>query len=234
LKSALANIEPTFTVYRELQIALVKYMLISKMDDEEKLPTPRATVLFGTPYDGIPRLARLLRLVGDLPESAGVDADSRIYEGPLVGAVKHFQKRHGIRSDGYLTPETLDQLNVPLSERVEQIRLALERYRWLRYDFPQPPIVINIPAFRLDAFDEEGKVGLTMTVDVGGGFAPTPVLEDKIEYLVFRPYWDVPLDIQRDEIVANIKDDPDNFSGNHLQALAADAPRKLIQCFVQN
>jgi murein L,D-transpeptidase YcbB/YkuD len=98
----------------------------------------------------------------------------------------------------------------------------LERYRWLRYDFPQPPIVINIPGFRLYAFDEKGKVGLTMTVDVGGEYTPTPVLEDKVEYLVFRPYWDVPLDIQRDVIVANIKDGPDNFSGNHLQAIAAD------------
>jgi murein L,D-transpeptidase YcbB/YkuD len=222
LKSALANIEPTFTVYRELQEALVKYMLFAKEDDGERLPTPHALVLFGTQYEGVPRLARLLRLVGDLPESAEVAKDSRIYEGPLVDAVKRFQKRHGIRPDGYVTPETLDQLNVPLSERVEQIRLALERYRWLCYDFPQPPIVINIPGFRLYAFNEEGKVGLTMTVDVGGEYTPTPVLEDKIEYLVFRPYWDVPLDIQRDVIVANIKDGSDNFSANHLEAVGAD------------
>jgi murein L,D-transpeptidase YcbB/YkuD len=222
LKSALANIEPTFAVYRELQEALVKYMLLAKEDDGEKLPTPRAFVLFGTPYDGVPRLARFLRLVGDLPESAEVAVDSRIYEGSLVEAVKRFQKRHGIRPNGYLTPETLDQLNVPLSKRVEQIRLALERYRWLRYDFPQPPVIINIPGFRLYALTEEGKIGLTMTVDVGGEYTPTPVLEDKIEYLVFRPYWDVPLDIQRDVIVANIKDGPDNFSENHLEAIAAD------------
>ena len=197
-------------------------MLLAKQDDGEKLPTPHATVLFGTPYDGVPRLARLLRLVGDLPESAEFAADSRIYDEPLIQAVKRFQKRHGLRSDGYLTPETLDQLNVPLSSRVEQIRFALERYRWLRYDFPQPPIIINIPGFRLFALNEEGKVGLTMTVDVGGAYSPTPVLENKIEYLVFRPYWDVPLDIQKDLIVANIKDGPDNFEGNHLEAVAPD------------
>jgi len=222
LKSAIANLEPPFTIYRDLQKALVKYMALAKQDDGEKLPTPHATVLFGTPYDGVPRLARLLRLLGDLPASANVGVGSLVYEGPLVQAVKRFQRRHGIRADGYLSPETLDQLNVPLSARAEQIRLALERCRWLRYDFPQPPIIVNLPGFRLYAFDEQGKVALSMTVDVGGEYAPTPVLEDKIEYLVFRPYWDVPLDIQRNEIVANIQENPANFAASHLEAVAPD------------
>src|SRR5208337_2846823 len=118
---------------------------------------------------------------------------------PLVQAVKCFQKRHGLREDGYLTPGTIAQLNVPLSERVEQIRLALERYRWLRYNFSQPPVVINIPGFHLYAMNEKGRAVLSMPVEVGDEYTPTPVLEGKIEYMVFRPYWDVPLDIQRDE-----------------------------------
>jgi murein L,D-transpeptidase YcbB/YkuD len=118
---------------------------------------------------------------------------------------------------------TLDQLNVPLSYRVEQIRLALERCRWLRYDFSQPPIVVNIPAFRLYAFNEDGGIGLTMSVDVGGEDAAntrTPVLEDEIEYLVFCPYWDVPLSIQRDEIVPNIMEDRDYLSEFEFEAVA--------------
>ena len=104
-----------------------------------------------------------------------------------------------------------------------QIQLALERYRWLRYDFPRPPIVVNIPAFRLYAFNEKGGIDLTMKVDVGEEGATstqTPVLEDEIAYLVFRPYWDVPFRIQRDEIVLNIRENPDYLSEDHFEVIA--------------
>jgi murein L,D-transpeptidase YcbB/YkuD len=222
LKSALAGFEPPFARYEELIKALAKYMRLAKEDDGEKLPEPHGMGFSGTPYDGVPRLARLLRLVGDLPESAEIPTDSRLYDGSLVEAVKRFQSRHGLRPDGYLTLDTLQQLNVPLSSRVEQIRLALERFRWLRDDYPQPPIVINIPGFQLYAMRKDGSIALTMTVDVGDEYGRTPVLEGAIEYLVFRPYWDVPLNIQRKEIVPNIKDDPNYLSEVHFEVIAPD------------
>lgn len=226
LESALDSVEPPIATYDELKKVLAKYMQLAKEDDGEKLPDPHGIVFSGTKYDGVPRLARLLRLVGDLPEDAVMPADPRLYDGPLVEAVKRFQNRHGLRPDGYLNLETLKQLNVPLAHRVEQIRLALERYRWLRYDFPQPPIIVNIPGFRLYALDKEGKIALTMTVDVGDEYDRTPAFEDKIEYLVFRPYWDVPLNIERDEIVPNIKDDPNYLAEVHFEVIAPDG--KLV------
>jgi murein L,D-transpeptidase YcbB/YkuD len=223
LKSALATIEPPIASYREMKRALLTYLRLEKEDDGEKLPDPHGIVFTGTFYDGVPRLARLLRLLGDLPESAVVPEDSRLYAGALVEAVERFQERHGLRPVGYLDLKTLEQLNVPQSYRVEQIQLALERYRWLRYDFPRPPIVVNIPAFRLYAFNKDGGIDLTMRVDVGEEGAAstrTPVLEDEIAYLVFRPYWDVPLPIQRDEIVPNIRNDPDYLSEVHFEVIA--------------
>jgi murein L,D-transpeptidase YcbB/YkuD len=222
LRSALTHFEPPFARYDELKKALVNYMRLAKEDDGEKLPEPHGMGFSGTLYDGVPRLARLLRLVGDLPESAEIPADSRLYDGPLVEAVKRFQSRHGLRPDGYLTLDTIEQLNVPLSSRVEQIRLALERFRWLRDDYPQPPIVINIPGFQLYALRKDGSIALTMTVDVGDEYGRTPVLEGAIEYLVFRPYWDVPLNIQKKEIVQNIKDDPNYLSEVHFEVIAPD------------
>ena len=222
LKSELATIEPPIASYREMKRALLTYLQLAKADDGETLPDPHGIVFSGTQYDGVPRLTRLLRLLGDLPESAVVPEDSRLYAGALVEAVKRFQERHGLRTDGYLELKTLEQLNIPLSYRVKQIQLALERYRWLRYDFPRPPIVVNIPAFRLYAFNKEGGIDLTMSVDVGEDAASTrtPVLEDEIEYLVFRPYWDVPLSIQRNEIVPNIRDDPDYLSEVNFEIIA--------------
>ena len=222
LKSVLAGAAPPSLEYAQLQEALVKYMRLAKEDSGEKLPDPHGIVFSGTSYDGVPRLVALLRLLGDLPESAVIPADSRLYEGALVEAVKRFQRRHGLRPDGYLSVNTLEQLNVPLSERVEQIRLTMERNRWLSYDFPQPPIIVNIPGYRLYALDKSGKIALTMAVDVGDEYDRTPVLEDKIEYLVFRPYWDVPSGIVKDEIVPNIKQDPDYAAEMHFQVLDAD------------
>jgi len=125
-----------------------------------------------------------------------------------------------------INADTLTELNVPLADRVEQIRLALERFRWLRDDYPQPPIVINIPGFQLVALRKDGSIALTMTVDVGDEYYRTPVFEGAIEYLVFRPYWDVPPNIQRKEIVPNIKDDPNYLSEDHFEVIAPDG--KLV------
>ncbi len=170
LKDEIAQIEPPLEGYARLRAALSKYIQLANEDNGEKLPMPHGIVFSGTPYEGVSRLARLLRLLGDLPEDTAIPADSQIYVEPLVEAVKHFQRRHGLRPDGYLDVDTITELNVPLSNRVEQMRFALERYRWLRYDFPQPPVIINIPGFRLYALDETGKVALTMTIDVGDDY----------------------------------------------------------------
>ena len=159
LEARLAGIEPPFAQYKATRQALLRYMELAKEDDGEKLPRPPGIVFAGGPYEGISRLASRLRQIGDLSQDAIIPADSKVYEGPLIDAVKRFQKRHGLTSNGYLTVDTVEELNVPLRSRVEQLRLALERYRWLRYTFAQPPVVVNLPEYRMRAFDRDGGVG---------------------------------------------------------------------------
>src|ERR1700756_3368737 len=100
LKSDFAEVEPPFAGYKRLRQALLKYEELARQDDGEKLPIPvnpvMDTVYVGGEYDGIPRLTRLLRLVGDLPEDAVVPGDSKFFQGPLVDAVKRYQQRHGL------------------------------------------------------------------------------------------------------------------------------------------
>ena len=219
VKSELADIEPPFAVYKETRKALLKYMELAKKDDGDTLPVPAVTLYPGAGYEGIARLFHLLRLVGDLPEDAAAPVDST-YQGQLVEAVKRFQKRHGLRDNGFLTAETLTQMNVPLSDRVEQIRLALERFRWVRYDFPQPPIIVNIPEFRLYALDDQGRISFSMNVNVGDAYDfQTPIFENTIRYLVFRPYWNVPPRILRNEIVRDVEEDRDYIKDNNMEVL---------------
>ena len=134
--------------------------------------------------------------------------DSQTYGGPLVDAVKRFQRRHGLDDDGRLGPATIKQLNVPLQDRVLQLQLTLERWRWLPAEFSAPPIIVNIPDFRLRALDENNNVVMDMRVVVGKAMrTQTPVFTRDMTYVVLRPYWNVPPSILRSEIVPAIQRD---------------------------
>jgi len=208
LEAELAGVEPPFAGYKRTQQALENYVALARQDDGEQLPVPAKPIEPGASYAGVPRLTRLLRLLGDLPAEASVPDGSNVYAGALVAAVQQFQKRHGLPPDGRLGPQTLKQLNTPLTFRVEQLRLTLERWRWVPYQFPQPPIVVNIPEFRLRAYDQDGKVGLASNVIVGKAYRhETPVFERDMKFVVFRPYWNVPPSIRRSEIVPAIEKD---------------------------
>jgi L,D-transpeptidase YcbB len=210
VKTELAQIRSPLAAYKRTLEALQRYLQLARQDSGEKLPVASKPIAPGSPYDGVPRLTRLLRLVGDLPASAAVPDGSNLYQGPLVDAVKRFQIRHGLKPDGRLDEQTLRNLNTPLSQRVDQLRLTLERWHWLPDRFTEPPIVVNIPEFRLRTFDGAGNEALTMNVIVGKAFHhKTPVFEKDMQFVVFRPYWNVPPSIQRSEIVPAIQKDRD-------------------------
>jgi L,D-transpeptidase YcbB len=208
LRSQLVAVEPPFRSYQRLRAALQHYMELAKRGDGEKV-LDVGGVSPGGRYTGVAGLANRLRLLGDLPDSLTIPSDSQVYEGPLVDAVKHFQGRMGLRPTGVLDYKTVVEMNKPLSDRIEQMRLALERYRWLPYEFKQPPIVINVPEFRLYGFDEGNKLGITMRVNVGEDyFFQTPMFEDNIQYIVFRPYWTPTPNILRNEIIPEFRKNP--------------------------
>src|SRR5690606_22172051 len=144
-----------------------------------------------------------LATLGDLPADAPAPAaeSAERYDDALVAAVKRYQTRHGLAPDGVIGPATLKSLQVPIADRVVQIELAMERLRWLPYDWPPRFLVVNLPEFRLRAYDTaRGPLpALEMTVVVGEAAATrrhrTPVLMADMKYVVFRPYWMVPSSI---------------------------------------
>jgi murein L,D-transpeptidase YcbB/YkuD len=219
--AALLKVEPPFALYRRTQEALRKYMQLAAQDDGEKLPPgKKQTIEPGDTYPGVPRLVRLLKLVGDLQPDADVAPDSALYQGPIVDAMKRFQQRHGLEADGRIGKDTLEQLNTPLGDRVRQLQLTLERWRWVPRAFDHPPILVNIPEFTLRAFGKGETIELTMKVVVGRAYRTrTPVFAQDMSYLVFRPYWNVPLAIQRGEIVPKLKKDPDYLKKNQFEVV---------------
>jgi len=216
----LNRLEPPFEGYRRTEAALETYLKLAREDDGERLPATIKPVEPGTSYSGAGRLTRLLRLLGDLPASGGPAGNSTIYEGALVEAVKHFQMRHGIDPDGRIGKGTLKELNTPVSYRVRQLDMVLERWRWVPETFPRPPIVVNIPEFRLRAYNDRYQPELEMKVIVGKAFRrQTPVFANSMTHLIFRPYWNVPLSIQRNELVPHILKDPAYLAKNEYEVV---------------
>lgn len=185
--AVLAEVEPPYPGYRNTVAALQTYMKLAAQDDGEQLPAPAApkkAIAPGDTYPGVPRLTRLLRLVGDLRQDANIPLDSQVYDGPLADAVKSFQSRHGRNPSGRIDAQTLADLNVPLRRRVQQMQWTLERWRWLPDSYQRAPIVANIPEFRLRAYDKDFNIGVTMKVVVGKSYGHnTPVSSETLQQL---------------------------------------------------
>jgi len=222
LSSLIESIEPPFLGYRHTEQALVRYVELARADNGAKLPLPAKPVAPGQTYPGVPRLASLLHLVGDLADDVH-PVDSQTYDAALAEGVKRFQRRHGLADDGRLGPETLKQLNVPLSDRVRQLQLTLERWRWLPVEFSGPPIIVNIPDFRLRALDDNNKVALEMRVVVGKAMRnQTPVFSRDMTYVVLRPYWNVPPGIFGRDVLPAIKRDRNYVASKNFEITTRD------------
>ena len=223
LHAVLDEVEPPFAGYRQTEHALSRYIDLARTDDGEKLPDVKKPIDPNQPYAGVPRLVRFLRLVGDLPAEATLPEDPQTYGGSLVDAVKHFQRRHGLDPDGRLGSSTIKQLNVPLRDRVLQLQLTLERWRWLPAEFSAPPIIVNIPDFRLRALDDNNRVVMDMRVVVGKAMrTQTPVFTREMTYVVLRPYWNVPASILRGEIIPAIQRDRSYIARKNYEVTTAD------------
>jgi murein L,D-transpeptidase YcbB/YkuD len=213
LIEAVSQMRPPLAQYGALRGMLTRYRVLAAGPTLEALPPIAAAVHPGGRYAGLGVLQRRLVALGDLPAETLAPAGLTTYEGTLVEGVKRFQVRHGLEGDGILGKRTQEALSVPLSRRVRQIELALERLRWLPHLGDQRLIAINIPMFRLWAWDSIPPSGIPsfgMDVIVGRALnTQTPVFVEQLQEVVFRPYWNVPRSIARHEILPIIERDPD-------------------------
>jgi len=208
LPNALNKVEPQYLGYQRTETALLNYLNLAALDHSKPLPDPQKTLKSGDTYPGVQQLGERLRDLGDLPQSSVATSNATVYDETLVAAVKHFQVRHGLKADGRLDKETTAQLNLPLSTRVIQLEDSLERWRWLPADYPQLPVAVNIPGFKLRVFSDNHTVALRMNVVVGKALNhQTPVFAKEMKYIIFRPYWNLPFDITRAEIVPKLQRD---------------------------
>jgi len=154
-------------------------------------------------------------------------AAGRVYDEALAGAVARFQERHGIVVDSVLGAETVAALNVPAEYRLAQIAANMERFRWMPRTLGARYIMVNVPAFRLQAFDDGAEV-LSMKVIVGAEYdgRSTPVFSDSMQTVVFRPYWNVPEEIADNEIWPKAEADRSYLARNNYEVVSTrEGPR---------
>lgn len=193
--------------YGELRRALQRYREIAAAGGWPTVPAGEA-LSEGDSGDRVRALIRRLETTGDLDSTAVAGDSTYTYSTAVTEAVKSFQRRHGLEPDGAVGESVMAALNVPVEERVHQIEMNMERWRWIPSHFGSRYLYVNIPAFELHAFDD-GKEALSMAVVVGEVYEDnaTPIFSDTMEYVVFNPYWNVPESIARDEIVPKARAD---------------------------
>ena len=138
------------------------------------------------------------------------------FDDQLVEAVKHFQERHSIEADGRLGPATIRELNHTIEERIAELQLNMDRWRWLPHEMGEKHVIVNVAGFELEVV-QGGKVVDSMNVVVGQQNWHTPIFADTMEYLVVNPYWNVPPSILEDEIMPALEQDPNYLARNDME-----------------
>ncbi|MCC7416991.1 MAG: L,D-transpeptidase family protein [Acidobacteria bacterium] len=219
------DLRPPLAQYRLLRAWLPRYRALAA---NPALVPPRAAaraIRPGDAYDDIDALRRLLIALGDLSTPAAPSPDSR-YQGALVEGIERFQVRHGLAVDGVIGRRTMAELGVPLAWRVRQIELALERLRWLPHLGAERFIALNIPMFRLWAWNAAPPAGVPafgMDAIVGRALSTeTPVMAAELQDVVFRPYWNVPRSILLKEVLPAIQRDPEYLRREDMEIVGGD------------
>lgn len=217
---------PPHTQYQRLRKSLTTLQQIA--DNGGWGILPKNLVIKPGMVDGrIVQLRKRLKIAGDLPETA---SDSSTYDDELKTAVIAYQRRHGILADGVIGADTIDTLNVPVEERIEQVLLNMERWRLMPRELGYRYILVNASGYDLVAV-KDGQPDLTMRVIVGATDLQTPIFSSKINKVVLNPEWHVPRGIAVKELLPKQLKSHNYFAANNFRLTSfsgADVPLENV------
>jgi len=224
---AFDRVRPAAEPYARLRDGLVRYRHIEAQGGWPTLPRREQPLRPGDRHDDVRLLRERLTItedlevtVADLFGGAGEPStDQRRYDDELVAAVERFQRRHLLEVDGVLGPKTRESLNVPVGERIAQIRVNLERARWLLHGLPDAFVLVDIAGYRVRYFRPDGEVW-TSRIVVGRPYRRTPSLRSEITHLTVNPTWTIPPTIRREDVLPKIREDQAYLVRNNIRVLS--------------
>ncbi|NOQ64325.1 MAG: L,D-transpeptidase family protein [Methyloprofundus sp.] len=233
LNTLAEQVEPKLMPYQQLKQALAHYQLLQQQLSQTFTFSFEKSLRLGDFSSQMGNLDYYLDVL-NTPIAAAIPIQSEshksLYSEEIEAKVRQLQTVYHLESDGVIGKQTLEVLNTPLSQRIQQIELSMERLRWL----PKLPedafILVNIPAFQLWAYSAEHQQSdlLTMRVIVGKAKNrdkskgrstrfQTPVFTGELSYLVFNPYWNIPKNIARREILPLLEADYQYLDNKNME-----------------
>jgi murein L,D-transpeptidase YcbB/YkuD len=206
-------------VYPQLRAALAKYLATAAAGGWPAIPAG-PTLKPGMQDERVPLIRQRLRVTDDLSGEVAVN-NPLLFDAALQAAVVQFQLRHGLDTDGVIGKGTLAAMNVPVAARIDQIRVNLDRARWVSQDIPETFVIVDIAGFNARLF-RNGVVVWDEPAQVGKPYRSTPVFREDMTYLELNPTWTIPPTILANDILPKVKSDPSYLQKKHLQVLTRD------------
>jgi murein L,D-transpeptidase YcbB/YkuD len=166
----------------------------------------------------IPVLRQRLLASGDFP---GPLSDSLRYDPALEAGVRAFQQRHGLEPDGVIGAKTFEALNRTVWERIDQMRISLERARWTLRGLGSTFVFVNIAGAETYFVRDDTIVWRTRSV-VGQAYRKTPLFQDEIRYIEINPTWTVPRSIFLNDKLPKIRADLGYLARGHYRVVSGD------------
>ena len=208
--------QPPSQRYAALRSVLAKYRALAAKGGWRTVPLGES-IRPGMTDPRIPAIRARLSITDGASNEVGA-TQTQLYGNALLEAVKRFQARQGLDADGVIGSTTIVAMNVPIQERINSIILAMERLRWMPENLGQQYLIVNIAGFELRRVNA-GKVEERMAVVVGKPYHRTPVFSDRIRFLEFNPYWNVPPDIAVNEELPILRRNPAGLSAQGFEVV---------------
>ena len=210
--------------YKKLKDELKRYYDISKQGGWPQINSSKTKFKKGSPAPEIAVIKKRLQLSGDM---SGTDT-SQVFNDSLEAAVKNFQLRHGYKPTGTISDSLIKDMNVPVTLRLEQILMNMERMRWLSIEAKGNLIVVNIPEFMMHVYEGNQKA-FDMIVVVGKEGHNTMMFNGDLNQVVFCPYWNVPSSIVKKEILPDIAKNPNYLAKENMEITGNEGGLPVIR-----
>ena len=212
LEAMLADSEPEHPDYSRLK-AYYRQLLERTRDNDIDFP-PMTGLL--KPGSQSPVLASVRQALSQLGINIKTDGNPESFDEQLKRGLMQFQQHHGLNDDGILGQRTYDLLRKIVNGDTSTVRANLERWRWLPTQIASDYLLVNIADFNLRLVRDNETV-LSMSAIVGKPFRMTPVMSEKMRYVVVNPSWSVPYTIASKDLLPKMRSNPDYFRQTGMQ-----------------
>jgi len=213
ITKALNSFKPNNFMYVHLRNGLANYREIAKNGGWPGIP-PGQVLKLDVIDERVLLLRQYLTITGDMPVVANSINDS-IYDKDVENAVKQFQYRHNLNQDGVVGKGTLSMINIPVEQRIDELRINMERARWVIHHLPDDFMVVNIAGYNVRRLTNDSIVFYSRVI-VGKHFHETPIFKGKLSYIEINPTWTLPYSIATKETLPKLQKNPNYLAEKNM------------------